>query len=81
MAFLHDHGFNVSRIATNHPGSCYGYRVEHDGRLVVYMPNNELDPPGKPVTDFDRFAQFCRYADVLIHDVQYLEEDIPHKRG
>jgi phosphoribosyl 1,2-cyclic phosphodiesterase len=81
MFFLREHGFNISRIATNHPGGCYGYRLEHHGCSVVYIPDNELDPPDAKVTEFAEFVQFCEHADVLIHDAQYLEQDMPQKRG
>jgi ribonuclease BN (tRNA processing enzyme) len=71
----------VSRIATNHPGGGSGYRLERGGRSVVYLTDNELEPPYKKTTSFDAFVQFCQHADVLIHDAQYLESDMPHKHG
>lgn len=81
IPFLHGHGFDVSRIATNHPGGCYGYRVENDGRAVVYISDNEMDPPSGKVTDFAEFVRFCKGADILIHDSQYTEREMPQKRG
>jgi phosphoribosyl 1,2-cyclic phosphodiesterase len=81
MGFMRDHGFHISRISTNHPGGGYGYRIENHGRSVVYLTDNELDPPGQKATQFDGFVQFCRRTDVLIHDAQYLEKDMPHKHG
>lgn len=74
-------GFDVERIAINHPGGGYGYRVENEGRVVVYLTDNELDPPNAAVTDWDAFVAFCRGADVLIHDAQYLAADMPAHRG
>jgi phosphoribosyl 1,2-cyclic phosphodiesterase len=81
LDFLHSHGLEISRLATNHPGGGYGYRIEHGGRSVVYLTDNEIEPPYEKDTDFDEFVQFCYKADVLIHDAQYLEQDMPHKRG
>lgn len=81
MDFLRTHGFEISRLATNHPGGGYGYRIEHEGRAVVYITDNEIDPPYEKNTDFDEFVQFCNQADVLIHDAQYLEQDMPYKHG
>jgi ribonuclease BN (tRNA processing enzyme) len=81
MEFLGEHGFDVSRIPTNHPGGCYGYRVENEGRSVVYISDNELDPPGQRSTSISEFVSFCRGADIMIHDSQYLERDMPYKRG
>jgi phosphoribosyl 1,2-cyclic phosphodiesterase len=81
LEFLRQHGFCLTQIATNHPGGGSGYRLEHAGRSVVYLTDNELDPPYKKATEFDGFVQFCRHADVLIHDAQYVEADMPYKHG
>lgn len=81
LEFLHRQGFDLSQIATNHPGGCDGYRLQHEGKSLVYIPDNELDPPYAKETEFDGFVQFCKGADVLIHDAQYLEQDMPAKHG
>lgn len=81
MDFLRSRGFHVSPIAANHPGGSFGYKVENAGRFVVYLTDNELDPPYERSTDFRGFVEFCRNADVLIHDAQYLDPDMPHKHG
>jgi phosphoribosyl 1,2-cyclic phosphodiesterase len=81
LDFLAAQGFCVTPIAINHPGGGTGYRIEHAGHSVVYLTDNELAPPYKQTTDFDTFADFCRHADLLIHDAQYLENDMPHKHG
>jgi phosphoribosyl 1,2-cyclic phosphodiesterase len=81
MPFLRHHGFGIAEIATNHPGGSSGYRIEARGRSVVYLTDNELAPPYAETTSFEAFVQFCRYADVLIHDAQYLASDMPHKHG
>ncbi|MFZ5631972.1 MAG: MBL fold metallo-hydrolase [Bacillota bacterium] len=81
ITFMRDHGFNVSRVGTNHPGGAYGYRVENNGRVVVYLTDNELDPPYEKANDFNTFVRFCSGADVLIHDAQYTERDMPQKYG
>jgi phosphoribosyl 1,2-cyclic phosphodiesterase len=78
---LFKHDIGVQRISTNHPGGGLGYRVSYNGRSVVYLTDNELNPPYERATDPDAFAVFCRKADLLIHDAQYLEEDMPKKRG
>lgn len=74
-------GFTIDRLSLNHPGGAFGYRIEHDGRAFVHMPDNELIPPDVPTTPFETVADFCRGADLLSHDAQYLPADLPHKRG
>ncbi len=82
MSFLHNHGINISRISTNHPGGrCYGYRIENEGRSVVYITDNELEPPYQKISETDDFVRFCNQTDILIHDAQYLEHDMPEKHG
>lgn len=81
MAFLEEQGWRLSPIATNHPGGGSGYRIEQDGRSVVYLTDNELEPPYDKATEVETFIHFCHQADVLIHDAQYLESDMPHKHG
>jgi len=72
---------SVRRIPINHPGGGYGYRIEEDGTSCVYITDNELEPPGKVSTTYDQWVEFCSGADVLIHDAQYLQSDMPHKHG
>jgi phosphoribosyl 1,2-cyclic phosphodiesterase len=79
--FLSHYNFTVSRIATNHPGGGYGYRIQKNGHSVVYLTDNELNPPYKKSTEFEGFVYFCRHADLLIHDAQYIEKDMPQKHG
>lgn len=74
-------GAVLKRTWVNHPGGCYGYRLECGGRSFVFMPDNEIDPPCEKTITFENLATFCRGADVLIHDAQYLEPDMPAKRG
>lgn len=81
VEFLGGQGFCVRKIETNHPGGCHGYRIEGRAGSVIYIPDNEMEPPGKKTVEFDDLAAFCSGADVLIHDAQYLEKDMPLKHG
>jgi phosphoribosyl 1,2-cyclic phosphodiesterase len=81
VSFLCSRGFHISSIAANHPGGSFGYRIENAGKSLIYLTDNELDPPYRKATEFDGFVEFCRHADVLIHDAQYLERDMPQKHG
>jgi len=81
LEVFQEHGCHVSWIATNHPGGGTGYRIEHAGRSLVYLTDNELEPPYEKATSFAEFAEFCRHTDVLIHDAQYLHSDMPAKHG
>lgn len=79
--FLRKKGLVLSEVALNHPGGARGYRVEGGGRSVVYISDNELIPPTPPTTGFEAMAAFCHGCDVLIHDAQYVQANMPLKRG
>lgn len=81
LAAFQERGCHLSWIATNHPGGGAGYRIERAGRSIVYLTDNELEPPYEKATSFAEFTEFCRQADVLIHDAQYLQSDMPAKHG
>ena len=57
------------------------HRIEEDGVIVAYVTDNELEPPGKVHTSYDEWVAFCSGIDVLVHDAQYTEADMPHKHG
>lgn len=81
IPFLNESGFSLSRRPVNHPGGAYGYRLALNGKTVVHIPDNEIDPPGETVAPFDELVEFCAGADVLIHDAQYVWDDLPEKSG
>ena len=76
---------NVKIISTVSGGTItgvfYAYRIKEDGTSCAYITDNELDPPEKVTTTYGQWVEFCRGVDVLIHDAQYLESDMPHKHG
>jgi len=79
--YLNDQGFDLARRPVNHPGGAYGYRISLNGRTVVHIPDNEINPPSSAVAPFEELVSFCAGADVLVHDAQYLREDVPEKSG
>jgi phosphoribosyl 1,2-cyclic phosphodiesterase len=82
MCYLHQQGFEVSRIPSNHPGGSFGYKIQSNGNSLVYLTDNELEPPSRTkATEFEGFVEFAHGADVLVHDAQYLEADMPLKHG
>lgn len=80
-AYLAKQDFKTLRQDLNHPGGGHAYRVEEDGVSFAFVTDNELDPPDKPSTTYDQWVDFCQGVDVLIHDAQYIENDMPLKHG
>ena len=74
-------GINVAKQALNHPGGGVAYRIEENGVTCAYVTDNELDPPYALATNYDQWVNYLHGVDVLIHDAQYTEDDMPHKHG
>jgi phosphoribosyl 1,2-cyclic phosphodiesterase len=80
-SYLSDQTYRTVRKDLNHPGGGHAYLIEEDGVSIAYITDNELDPPTKPHTTYDEWVDFCRGVDLLIHDAQYDENDMPDKHG
>ncbi len=73
-------GCVVRTIQTNHPMATYGVRVETGKSAFVFITDSELNA-AEPVTKFEGFVEFCRGADLLIHDAQFTDEEYPKRIG
>jgi phosphoribosyl 1,2-cyclic phosphodiesterase len=80
-AFFARREFRVRRQALNHPGGGMAYRIDADGCSIAFVTDNELDPPEAPATSWGEWVAFCEGVDVLVHDAQYIEQDLPGKHG
>jgi phosphoribosyl 1,2-cyclic phosphodiesterase len=68
----------IKSMWLNHPQGCLGFRLETQGKVLVYATDNE---PGHPVFD-KNVRKLAEGADVLIYDAQYLPEEYEaNKRG
>ena len=74
-------GIKVVRQALNHPGGGSAYKIDENGASLAYVTDNELDPPYATSTNYDQWVNYLHGVDVLIHDAQYTEDDMPHKHG
>ena len=81
LEFLADNGFNITLVPMNHPGGAYGYKIIAEDKTICYFTDNEIDPPYPKSIEFHDLVKECKVADVLIHDAQYIEEDMPLKHG
>jgi phosphoribosyl 1,2-cyclic phosphodiesterase len=70
-------GCVVTAIELNHPGGNLGYRVDYQGRSVVYATDIEHGS-----ADMDaRLAEFARGTDLLIYDAMYTEDEYLGRSG
>lgn len=75
--------YSVDFMFANHTILTGIYKLEIEGKTIVYAPDNEL--PTKSSVQckefLNRFMEFVNNADVLIHDAQYTLEDYKNKIG
>jgi phosphoribosyl 1,2-cyclic phosphodiesterase len=69
-------GVLARSLVMPHPGGSVCYRLEAEGRSVVFATDVEHTPES-----YDALAAFAAGADLLIHDAQYTPEEAagPHK--
>ena len=75
-------GISVRSMLLKHPGHCLGYRVDHHGRSFCYITDNEIYPADSEFADEEflhHLADFCRGANVLVHDCTYFDDEYATK--
>ena len=69
-------GVRIKATKLNHPGDAFGYRIEEEGKSLVYCTDvehaNGLDP---------KVVALTRDADLLIHDAQFTPDELKKKKG
>jgi phosphoribosyl 1,2-cyclic phosphodiesterase len=77
-------GYRVSAMRVRHPSFTLGYRTEIGGRVITYVPDNELDGDmynEVPHGWVESFTEFVRGSDILIHDAMYTTEEYRQRHG
>lgn len=75
-SLLADGGVTLSYQLHNHPGGAFSYRLQSGGKTVVICTDLEHGPGID-----QKVVEFCRNADLLIHDAQYTDEELHRHRG
>jgi phosphoribosyl 1,2-cyclic phosphodiesterase len=72
-------GLKIDAIPLNHPQGGLGYRLQEGENSLVFITDNELGAgDGRR---FREFVQFIKGSNLLIHDAQYLPEELKEHRG
>lgn len=71
----------VASIPISHPNLGLGYKFKENGRALVFLTDNELLHLHRGGKRFEDYVEFCRGADLLIHDAEYTEEDYATTKG
>ncbi len=74
-------GTLIETIPLQHPQGGFGYRFTEDGKILVFITDNELSEEAGVSRHPDEYVRFCQGADLLIHDAQYDQDEIESRRG
>lgn len=82
----------VTREFTHHPGATVAFKIEHEGKRVAYVPDNEFlqgylgDPRditrgSDMVNPHEPLLRFLENVDLLMHEAQYPPDEYPRRIG
>lgn len=82
----------VTREFTHHPGATVAFKIEHQGRSIAYVPDNEflhgyVGPPQdigrnhELVLPQEPMVNFLTGVDLMLHEAQYLAPEYSKKIG
>ena len=72
-------GVLIDSMRLNHPQGGLAFRFREGKHTMVFITDNELGAAkGRRIPEFVEFAREC---DLLIHDAQYLPEEMAHRQG
>jgi phosphoribosyl 1,2-cyclic phosphodiesterase len=71
----------VVPIALSHPNGGYGFRINEGNKSLVFLTDNELGYRHEGSGSHYEYVNFCRGADLLVHDAQYTEAEYENRTG
>ena len=87
-------GATISAMYLNHPGMCLGYKLQHDGKTLVYATDHEpyrstlphIGQRGEEGWEFgqvldEELVRFASGADLYIGEAQYTDEEYRGRIG
>ncbi len=78
--FLID-GILVEPIPLNHPNGGHAYKFTEGEKSFVFLTDNELGHKHPGGASREQYLEFCRGADLLVHDAEYRPEEYRKTKG
>ena len=73
---LNEESTVITSQKLDHPGGCFGLRIERNGKVLVICTDVEHGDQIDPLV-----VKLAQGADLLVHDAQYTSEELPQRRG
>ena len=77
----HIDGLEVCPVSLSHPNGGYGFKFIERNRTFVFLTDNELRLRHEGGLSRAQYVEFCRGADLLLHDAQYTDVEYKVTRG
>lgn len=74
-------GVVIDSIPLHHPQGGMGFRFNDGEKKIVFITDNEFTEEMLGASYSEDYVNFCKDADILIHDAQYTPEEIEERRG
>ena len=74
-------GMVIDSIPLQHPQGGFGYRFREGGKTLVFITDNELRDDAWTGRTPTEYAEFCKDADILIHDAQNSPLETGERKG
>jgi len=68
-------GVEIIPVLLSHPNKGIGYKFVENGKSFVFLTDNELSFQHPGGLKFSEYVDFCKDADLLVHDAEYTEEE------
>jgi phosphoribosyl 1,2-cyclic phosphodiesterase len=72
---------HVIPILLSHPNQGIGYKFIEDGKVFVFLTDNELSYKHPGGLEFEDYTNFSLDADLLIHDSEFTETEYSRTKG
>lgn len=72
---------SINTIPLSHPNQGAGYRLEDNGKVFVFLTDNELTHHHPTGVDYKDYVKFAKDADVLFHDSEYCRDEYKYTEG
>jgi phosphoribosyl 1,2-cyclic phosphodiesterase len=68
-------GLSITPIHTSHPNHGMGYKFSEDSKTFIFLTDNELTYTHPGGLQYKDYLEFCKGADLLIHDSEYTPDE------
>jgi phosphoribosyl 1,2-cyclic phosphodiesterase len=72
---------SITPIALSHPNKGIGFKFEENGKVFVFLTDNELTYTHPGGLEYKDYLEFSRGADLLIHDAEYTPDEYRRTKG